>query len=121
MKATSIDAYLSDVPPEKKAALQKVRALVKKTVPKATETMAWGMPMFKYNGKYVLGFCAFKEHCSIFPMSGRILTRYKPKLDAFAMSKGTIRFTPDKPIPASIVKAIVKDRMKEIDAGQKKA
>jgi uncharacterized protein YdhG (YjbR/CyaY superfamily) len=74
----------------------------------ATEYISYGMPGYKQNG-YLLGFAAFKNHCSLFP--GGTALDYADRLNDFRISKGTIQFTPDKPIPESLVREIVRARI----------
>jgi len=75
----------------------------------ATESISYGMPMFKYNG-LLLGFAAFSNHCSVFP-GPAVIEAFKDELEGFTTSKGTIRFPSDKPLSASLVKRLVKARI----------
>ena len=110
--AKDIDAYLANVPPDVRAALERLRRIIQSAAPKATETISWQMPSFKHQGLLV-GFAAFKAHCSFFPMSSTVLTAHEKDLAPYSTSKGTIRFTVDKPLPAELVKKIVKARIAE--------
>lgn len=110
--ATSVDAYLSSVPANARTTLEKIRGYVRAAAPKAAETISYGMPVFKQDGLLV-GFAAFKDHCSFFPMSASLMEAYKRELKAYDTSKGTIRFPTDKPLPAALVKKFVKARLKE--------
>ena len=82
--------------------------------PKATEVISYQMPMYKQNGM-VVGFAAFKDHCSIFPGSA-VMDAHKEELKHYDTSKGTIRFPANKPLPAALVKKLVKARIKENEA-----
>jgi len=115
-KPATIDEYLEGIPQEMRDALEKLRALIKKTAPQAEEGIGWGMPLFKLNGKNLVGFAAFKEHCSLFPMSTMVMEAFASELAPYGTSKGAIRFKPDKPLPASLVRKIVKERIKENEA-----
>ncbi len=115
-KPATIDEYMEDIPQEMRDALEKLRAVIKKVAPQAEEAIGWGMPMFKLKGRNLVGFAAFKEHCSLFPMSTTVMETYANELASYGTSKGAIRFKPDKPLPASLVKKIVKDRIKENEA-----
>ncbi|MCW3122801.1 MAG: hypothetical protein JWQ38_2293 [Flavipsychrobacter sp.] len=106
-----VDTYLSLVPEEMRAALEKLRQQIKKLAPDAEEVISYGMPMYKYHGTLV-GFAAFKNHCGFYAANGTAVEQYKEELKDYSTSKGTIRFTPDKPIPAAVIKMIVKDKMK---------
>ncbi len=108
-KFASVAAYLRAVPPAPRAALQKLRKIVKAAAPGATEGISYGIPMFKHHGMLV-GYAAFKNHCSLF-MSTAITTALKQELAPYDTSKGTIRFTPDKPLPTTLVRKLVKARI----------
>lgn len=105
----SVDAYMKILPADVRAVLEKLRAQIKAAAPKAEESISYGMPAYKHKGPLVY-FAAFKNHCSFFPGSSSILANQEGLKD-FKVSKGTIQFTPEKPIPASLVKIIVKERV----------
>jgi uncharacterized protein YdhG (YjbR/CyaY superfamily) len=109
----SVAAYLRAVPPAPRAALQKLRKTIKAAAPEATEVISYGMPMFKHHGMLV-GFAAFKGHCSLF-MSTAITNALKKELAPYDTSKGTIRFTADKPLPATLVRKLVKARIAQLE------
>jgi len=104
----SVTAYLRAVPPKQRAALQKLRKTIKAAAPEATEVISYGIPSFKHHG-YLVGFAAFKNHCSFFP--GAALNAFKTELASYETSKGTIRFAVDKPLPATLVRKLVKARI----------
>lgn len=113
-----IDEYLARVPEPARTTLSKVRATIRSTVPKdATEAISYGMPAFKYKGALV-AFGAFKGHCSFFPMSLAVVAEFKDELKNFPTSKGTIQFPPHKPLPASLIKRMVKARIAQNEARQ---
>lgn len=107
----SVDAYLKAQPANVRAALEKLRAQIKAAAPKAGESISYGMPAYKHKGALVY-FAAFKNHCSFFPGNSSILANIEGLKD-FKVLKGTIQFTPEKPIPASLIKSIVKERVLE--------
>lgn len=113
--AQDVDAYLAGVPEPARAALQKVRAAIKAAAPGATEGISWGMPGYKLGG-YLGGFAAFKDHLSFFP--GTTLEAFREDLEGYTTTKGAIHFTPDHPLPVSLVKKIVKARVKQHAAPQ---
>jgi len=87
-----IDEYLEDVPEPARTTLNKVRAAIRAAVPaEATEAISYGIPTFKYKGG-LIGFAAFKKHCSLFPMSLAVMAAFKKELAGYETSKGTIRF-----------------------------
>jgi uncharacterized protein YdhG (YjbR/CyaY superfamily) len=111
----SVDEYLFQIPEEARAALEDLRKTIKTAAPDATETISYQMPTFKYRGRALVGFAAFKNHCSLFPYSGKVLDDYQEELGSFKTSKGTIQFTTDRPLPKPLVKKIVKTRIAEIE------
>ena len=113
-KANSVDEYLARVPDEARATLEKLRKQIKAAAPRAVEVISYDIPMFKHHGMLV-AFAAFKNHCSFFPGAAALQT-YKDERQGYKTSKGTIRFPTDQPLPASLVKKLVKSRLKENEA-----
>ena len=109
--AQTVDDYLAALPDDARATLQKLRKVIKAAAPKATEVISYQMPMYKHHGMLV-GFAAFKDHCSFFPGANPIAT-HKDELKAYETSKGTIRFPIGKPLPAALVKKLVRTRIAE--------
>jgi len=110
-KAPDVESYLAACPEPHRTTLEKLRATIRSVVPKeATEAISYGMPSFHYKGGLV-AYAAFKAHCSFFPMSGRIVEDFAEELRGFKTSKGTIQFPPDKPLPAPLVKKLVKAKL----------
>ena len=110
----SIDDYLASVPSKQRSALARVRSIVRKAYPDVEEFFYYQLPAFRLRGKAFVAFRASKAHCSLHPLSGTVIPPLKSKLGAFAASKGTIRFTPEKPIPASLIKAVLRARAQEL-------
>jgi uncharacterized protein YdhG (YjbR/CyaY superfamily) len=107
----NIDEYLAAVPEPARTTMNKVRTMIRAAAPSAaTEAISYGMPAFKYKGSLV-AFAAFSNHCSLFPMGSAAIERFKKELEGYQTSKGTIRFPVDKPLPAALVKKIVKARV----------
>jgi uncharacterized protein YdhG (YjbR/CyaY superfamily) len=116
----TVDEYLSNVPEPHKSTLEKIRAMVRAAAPaEATEAISYGMPAFKYKGALV-GFAAFKNHCSFFPMNSALVVEFKDELKNYKTSKGTIQFPADKPLPATLVKKMVKARVADNEAKEKR-
>jgi|SRR5215468_1141990 len=106
-----VDKYLADLPEPARSTMKKVRAMIRSaSPPESTEGFSYGIPAFKYNGPFFC-YAAFSNHCSLFPMSGRVIEQFKSDLEKFETSKGTIRFPVDKPPSASLVKRLVKARV----------
>jgi uncharacterized protein YdhG (YjbR/CyaY superfamily) len=110
----SIDEYLAGVPEPARSTLNKVRAAIRSAAPReATETISYGIPAFKHKG-VLIWFAAFANHCSLFPTAS-VIEKFKNELKGFAKSKGTIQFPTDKPLPAALVKKMVKARVAQIE------
>lgn len=110
--AKDIDEYLSTLPVDVREMLQNLRTTIKSVAPKAKEVISYAMPAFKYYGMLVY-FSAFKNHCSFFPANSSLIAKLEKELKPYRTAKGTIQFTVDRPLPATLVKKIVKERMKE--------
>ena len=108
----NIDDYLLNIPENQRIALEEVRQIIRDTAPTAEEVISYGMPAFKYHGMLVY-FAAFKNHCSLFAANATMIEDLHPELKAYKTSKGTIQFTPEKPLPAALVQKIILIRMKE--------
>lgn len=116
----AVEAYLAKVPEPARTTLGKVRAAIRAAAPKdATEQLSYGMPAFHYKGALV-GYAAFKNHCSFFPMSASLLDTMKDDVAAYRTAKGTLQFALDKPLPATLVRKMVKARVATNEAKKKK-
>ena len=111
-KARTPAEYLRRLSPEKRATLEKVRAAIKAAVPKALECISYGIPAFRLDGRIVAYYHAATNHCSFFPGAYPI-AKLKDALAAYETSKGTVRFPVGKPLPAALVKKLVKARIEE--------
>lgn len=111
-----IDATLAALPADQRAALQALRQIIAAAAPEAVETISYGMPAFRYHGRALVSYSAFKKHCSLFPMSAALIESYGDDLAGFATAKGTLQFMPEHQLPVAIVERIVRDRMAQIDS-----
>jgi uncharacterized protein YdhG (YjbR/CyaY superfamily) len=103
----TIDEYLARVPEPARSTLGRVRAAIRSAVPpEATETISYRMPAFRYKGMLVW-FAAFSDHCSFFPTAS-VVEIFKDRLKGYKISKGTIRFPKDEPLPIGLIKGMVK-------------
>ena len=108
----TVDQYLAGVPQPARSTLNKIRAVIRSVAPPETsESISYGIPTFKYKGM-LASFAAFSDHCSLFP-GARPTIEFKKELKNFKTSKGTIRFAPDKPLPAALLKKLIKARIAE--------
>jgi uncharacterized protein YdhG (YjbR/CyaY superfamily) len=115
----NVDEYLAGVPQPARGTLNKIRAAIRSAAPpQATETISYGIPAFKYKGVLVW-FAAFSNHCSLFPTSS-VIEAFKNELKGFSTSKGTIQFPTDKPLPAALVKKLVKARVAQIESKKRR-
>lgn len=110
----STDEYLSRVPEDKRKALENLRAVIKSIVIDAQEVISYQLPSFKYKYRLV-GFGITKNNCSFYVFSNTLLKRFKHELEGFDYSVGTIHFSPEKPLPESLVRKLVMERMIEND------
>jgi uncharacterized protein YdhG (YjbR/CyaY superfamily) len=116
---TPIDEYLAKVEPAKRKALERIRALAKKAVPEADETISYGMPTLKYQGKPFLGFDAHANHIGVYPYSGHVIETLREKLRAYETTKGAIRVPLETPIPEHTLRAVIDCRLQAIRADKK--
>lgn len=118
-KPTPIDAELAKLPPDQRQALQALRETILSVMPDAEEVISYGVPMFKRNGKGVISMSAKKDYCSLHLMSPPLAKAMETELKQYL--KGvTLHFKPDKPLPVSLVKKIVKARLKEMEEAEGK-
>ena len=117
--AKDINAYLLAVPPDSRAVLEKLRRTIKAAAPKAEEAISYQMPVFKYRGPLVF-FAAFKNHCSLFVVSKSLMKSLSEELKPYDTSGVTIHFSAENPLPAALVKKIVKARIKENESRLRK-
>jgi uncharacterized protein YdhG (YjbR/CyaY superfamily) len=108
-----VDAYLAKVLEPARTTLEKLRETIRAVVPpETTEALSYGIPAFRYKGGLV-GYAAFKNHCSFFPMQASLIDEMKDELKGYRTSKGTLQFPLDKPLPATLVKKMVRARIAE--------
>ncbi len=113
-RAKTVEEYLAEVPQPARGTLQKVRAAIRSAVPPGTsEVISYGIPAFKHK-RVLVWYAAFSGHCSLFPTAA-VIEMFRDELEDFQVSKGTVQFPIDKPLPATLIRKIVKARMAEID------
>jgi uncharacterized protein YdhG (YjbR/CyaY superfamily) len=114
MATRDIDRYLAGLDEPKRGTLEALRTAILEVVPDAEQTISYGMPAFKVDGKTVAGFAAFKRHLSYLPHSGSVLATLADDVAGYETSKGALRFAIDTPLPKRLVKKLVKARMHEL-------
>jgi len=107
----SVEEYLEALPRQTRALLERLRKTIKAAAPEATEAISYQMPAFKDHGRSLVAYGAFKDHCSFFPMSTKVIDDHMDELRPFYAGKGTLRFTADKPLPAALIRKLVKERL----------
>jgi uncharacterized protein YdhG (YjbR/CyaY superfamily) len=111
-KPASIDEYLDALSKDKRVTLSKVRRAIQSAAPDAEEGMSYGIPAFRLNGRMLMWFGASTNHCSVYP-GAHPIKALKDQLAGYETSKGTVRFRVDKPLPAMLIKKLVKARISE--------
>ncbi len=119
-KPKTIDDYLAALSADQRAALKRLRKTIRAAAPKAEECISYQVPAFR-QGRMLVGFGAAAKHCSFFLMSSSTLEGFQDELEGYDTSKGTIRFRPNEPLPAALVKKLVKARLAENAALDEKA
>ena len=110
---TTIDQYLSELRDEQRDALNKLRHMIHSAVPNAEEAIRYRIPTILLDGRILVAFGARKNHCALYPMTSTVMKTLKADLDGYDTSQSTIRFLPDKVLPAALVKKVVKARIAE--------
>jgi uncharacterized protein YdhG (YjbR/CyaY superfamily) len=110
---TSVEDYLAALPDDQRAALEKLRKTIRVAAPQATEKISYAMPAFEQDGRFLVSYAAFKDHCSLYPASSAVREALGDELEPYFSGKGTLRFRADEPIPATLVKKIVRVRLDE--------
>ncbi|MET1063992.1 MAG: DUF1801 domain-containing protein [Arthrobacter sp.] len=110
----SVDDALAAMPEPARGALQRVIGIARQGAPDAVDGVSYGMPALKVHDKPLIGVTASAKHLSVFPFSAEVVAAVAPRLEGFSLAKGTIRFTPDRPLPADVVAEIVRLRLLEI-------
>jgi uncharacterized protein YdhG (YjbR/CyaY superfamily) len=108
-KGKTFDGFLAGLSTEKRVALEKLRKAIRSAAPKAEECISYGIPAFRLNGKFLVGLGVGANHCAFYP--GSALNLYKEELKEYETSKGTIRFQASKPLPAALIRKLVKARI----------
>lgn len=111
--AKDVDEFLAAVPPDKRAALERLRKTIKAAAPKATELINYGVPMFRLDGKNLVSYAAATAHCSFYVQSPAVMRAHAAELKGYKQGKGSIQFSADKPLPAGLVTKLVKARIAE--------
>jgi uncharacterized protein YdhG (YjbR/CyaY superfamily) len=112
-KPTTIDEYLAGVPPDQRAALQKLRATIRSIVPGAEECISYNLPAFRLDGRIVGGFAATARGCSYYPFSGTTLKTLAREVARYRGTKGALHFPANEPLPKALVRKLIRTRIAE--------
>ena len=108
----TVGTYLAGLSPDKRAALTRLRRTIKAIVPRAEECISYQNPAFRLDGRVLVWYAAASKHCSLFP-GARAIAACRRELKTYDTSKGTVRFSPDAPLPATLVRKLIRARMTE--------
>ena len=119
-QSPEIDAYLARLPSATREALEALRRTIAAAASDAVEGIGYGVPAFKYRGRPLVSFGAGKDHCSFYVQSPAVMDAHQGELAKYDTAKGTVRFTPEKPLPTGLVKKLVKARIAEVEGAIEK-
>ena len=114
MSSEEVDEYLSGLEEPKRGTLQTLRRTILDVVPEADEVISYGLPAFRVDGHTVAGFAAFKDHLSYLPFSGAVLGQLTGELEGYEMTKSSLHFAVDRPLPTALVRKLIDVRLAEV-------
>jgi len=108
-----VDGYLAALPEESRASLERLRTAIRAVVPDAVEAISYGVPVFKHEGRPLVGFGAAANHCTFLVMSTGVFAAHAAELKGYRLGKGSIQFPPGTSLPVALVRRLVKARIEE--------
>ena len=114
MSAEAVDEYLRALEEPKRGTLQTLRRTILEIIPEAEQVISYRVPAFRVGGKTVAGFAAFKDHLSYLPFSGSVLWQLGDELEGYAMTKSSLHFPVDRPLPKALVKKLIRMRLADV-------
>jgi uncharacterized protein YdhG (YjbR/CyaY superfamily) len=113
-EATTVEAYLATLAADRRDALETIRRTIRAVAPMADEVMAYRMPAFRIDGRFLVSYAAFKQHHSLFPASGAVVEALGDGLAPYLAGKGTIRFPVGQPLPLDLIAGVIRARLEEV-------
>jgi uncharacterized protein YdhG (YjbR/CyaY superfamily) len=114
VSADEVDEYLRSIEEPKRSTLQALRRTILEVVPEAEQVISYRVPAFRLRGKDIAGFAAFKDHLSYLPFSGSVLGRLADELDDYTITKSSLHFPVERPLPKALVKKLIAARLAEV-------
>jgi uncharacterized protein YdhG (YjbR/CyaY superfamily) len=118
MVARSVDEYLAGLPADQRELLQGLRERIARLVPEATQAISYGMPAFKLDGRFLLSYAGWKAHCSLYPLTDAFAASHADEIAPFDRTKGSIHFTPQKPLPDRVLDDLILARVADVRSGE---
>ena len=118
-KDARVDAYLATLPAEQREMLQSLRARIARSVPRAEETISYGMPAFKLKKKFLVSFAGWKNHCSIYPLTETVAKAHERELEGYGRTKGSLHFTREQPLPDAVLEDLLRERVASLETGDR--
>jgi len=116
---TTVDDYLASLPADQRELLQGLRERIARLVPGATETISYGMPAFKVDGRFLVSYAGWKAHCSLYPLTDTFLASHAAEIEGFDRTKGSIHFTPQKRLPDPVLDELIQARVADLASGER--
>jgi uncharacterized protein YdhG (YjbR/CyaY superfamily) len=117
--AGSVDEYLAGLPGDQRQLLAGLRARIARLVPEATEAISYGMPAFKLDGRFLVSYAGWKAHCSLYPLTDSFMASHADEIAGFDRTKGSIHFTPQKPLPDRVIDDLIAARVADLRSGER--